>query len=189
VSKLARISVPVALLALVLAGCTTAPSGSDSSPDPESTATTPVAAAEPPNCEAVLTGFEAMSEAEGAAMSFGYLAATDLDGVGELPGDVLETGCFIQNPLGAGGTALIPNPDDSVYEALKGILTTDGFELDEHVSEGLFDIWVSPDVTIEAFPYLTVGNASGSGLISQIVDPFGDDTDVLYVIVSPATGG
>lgn len=188
-TKLARIAVSTALFTLVLAGCTTAPSGPDSSPDPEPAATTPAAAPELPNCEAVLTAFAAMSEAEGATMSFGYIVATDLDGVGELPGDVLDTGCFIQNPLGAGGTALIPNPDDSVYEALKGILTADGFELDEHVSEGLFDIWVSSDVTIEAFPYLSVGNASGSGLTPQIVDPFGEDTDVLYVIVSPATGG
>lgn len=184
-----RIAVPTVLLALVLAGCAASPSGTDGSPEPDPVVTSTEAAPEPPNCEAVLTAFEAMSESEGAGMSFGYIVATELATVGELPADVLATGCYIQNPIGAGGTALIPNPDGSVYEALESILTADGYALDEMASEGLFDTWVSSDVTIEAFPALTVANATDSGLIGQIVDPFGEDTDVLYVIVSPATGG
>jgi len=188
-SKLTRFAVPAALLALTLAGCAAASSGSGDSPDPDPGVTSTEAAPQPANCEAVLTAFEAMSESEGAGMSFGYIVATELDAVGELPADVLATGCYIQNPVGAGGTALIPNPDGSVYDALTSILTADGYTLDAQASEGLFDTWVSSDVTIEAFPALTVANAADSGLIGQIVDPFGEDTDVLYVIVSPATGG
>jgi len=187
-SPVTRIAVPMTILALALAGCTAAPSGTDSPPATDPAVTPSEATTEPPNCEAVLTAFEAMSEAEGAGMSFGYIEATELDGVGELSAEVLATGCYLQNPIGAGGTALIPNPDGAVYEELESILTADGYALDEMASEGLFDTWVSSDVTIEAFPALTVANATDSGLIPQIVDPFGEDTDVLYVIVSPATG-
>jgi len=187
-SPFTRLALPASCLALILAGCAAAPIGTGSPPATEPAAAPTEAAPEPPNCDAVLAGFEAMSEANGAAMSFGYIVATDLDGVGDLPADVLATGCYLQNPIGAGGTALIPNPDNSVYESLESILTADGYVLDAQASEGLFDTWVSSDVTIEAFPALTVANAADSGLIEQIVDPFGEDTDVLYVIVSPATG-